>query len=339
MEKKLFGNLPCGCEVYSYKLTNGKMSATILNLGGIIQKLVVDGVDVVMGFDTVEDILTDTSYQGSLIGRYGNRIAGAFFEIDGKRYDLAVNDNGCNCLHGGKRGFNRKIWTVESYEDTKIVLSYLSVDGEENFPGNLNVTVTYTLTENGLAIHYEAVSDKDTYVNLTNHAYFNLNGVGNGDILSHKLKINADTYTTVDSVLIPTGRADVAGTAYDFTVAKEVGRDLTGKKNTDDLYGYDHNFNLTGREKEMYLGRELSVAAVLSGDKLTMTALTDQPAVQLYTAGFLGGPLKFKNNTPITPRMALCLETQFENDAPSRGENLLPAGKKYDTMTVYKFDI
>ncbi|MDY5941794.1 MAG: aldose epimerase family protein [Eubacteriales bacterium] len=338
MEKKLFGNMPDGREVFAYILKNGEMEAEILTLGGILRRLVFRGTDVVLGYDDLESILTDTSYQGSLVGRHGNRIKDAHFFIDGKEYKLYVNTGKNNHLHGGKVGFNRRIWNAEEVSENRLVLTYFSPDGEEGYPGNLNVKVTYTLYEDAIGIHYEAVSDKDTYVNLTNHAYFNLNGNGEGNILDHSLQINADTYTEVDPELIPIGRKPVEGTRFDFRTPKKIGRDLHGEKVSDPDFGYDHNFNLTGNPKVIFDGHTLGVCAVLSNGKIEMTALTDQPGVQCYTGNFLDRKtLRFKGGVPQSPRMAVCLETQFEPDAPTRGENLLKAGAKYDTMTVYRF--
>lgn len=337
MGKKLFGKLPDGREVFAYTLKNGEMEAEILTLGGILRRLVFRGTDVVLGYDNVQDILTDTSYQGSLVGRYGNRIKDAHFFLGGKEYKLFVNTGKNNHLHGGKVGFNRRIWNVEEEAGDRLVLTYLSPDGEEGYPGNLSVKVTYTLLADAITIHYEAVSDKDTYVNLTNHAYFNLGGCGSGDILSHTLQIDADTYTDVDAELIPTGRKPVAGTRFDFRTPKAIGRDLAGKTVSDPDFGYDHNFNLN-KTPVVFGGRTLNRCAVLSNGKIEMTALTDQPGVQCYTGNFLNSKtLRFKGGVPQTPRMAVCLETQFEPDAPTRGENLLKAGDPYDTMTVYRF--
>lgn len=335
MEKKLFGKMPDGREVYAYTLKNARLSAEILSLGGIIRILSIDGDDILGGFDTLEDILKDTSYQGSLIGRYGNRIKNAQFELNGKTYSLFANSGKHNHLHGGKEGFNRKIWKAEPQGENTLVLSYRSVDGEEGYPGNLDVTVTYTLLPDGLAIGYQALSDKDTYVNLTNHSYFNLDGIKSGSlILDHHVKLNADCYTAVDNELIPTGEhPDVTGTPFDFRRAKTVRRDLSAS-----LEGYDHNFVLNGSEKASCLGHELTVAAEVYSAKNRMTVLTDMPCIQFYTANFLGrADLPMKGNTPQQKRMALCLETQFEPDSPTRHENILKAGEKYDHLTVYKF--
>ncbi len=338
MEKKLFGNLPCGKEVYEYTLANGRMKAEILDLGGTLRVLECDGIDVIGGFDTLDGVLTDTTYQGALIGRYGNRIKAGTFTLNGVKYDLYKN-NGNNHLHGGKEGFNRKVWDVVEYTDTKLVLFYSSADGEEGYPGKLDVTVTYTLYADAIGIDYDAVTDKDTYCNLTNHAYFNLDGVGAGEITDHVMKINHTSYTAVDSELIPTGEhPSLEGSAYDFRVAKKIGRDLVGKVRTDDLYGYDHNFILDQSAKETYEGKEYNLAAELSGKKLTMKVLTTMPCMQVYTGAFLEDDGNdFKGGVKKFSRMALAMETQYEPDSPSRNENILRAGEHFVHATVYKF--
>ena len=339
MKKELFGRMPDGCEVHAYTLKNGKMEARILDLGGILSRLSVNGQNVILGFDTLEGVLEDTSYQGSLVGRYGNRIHNARFVIDGKEYKLYANTAKVNHLHGGKYGFNRKLWRAEPFGESELALFYRSPDGEEGYPGNLDVRVTYKLLPDALEIRYEAISDKDTFVNLTNHVYFNLDGASNeGDILGHTLQIHADTYTDVDKDLIPVGRKNVENTRFDFRTAKKIGRDLHGKDMSDPDYSYDHNFNLDGRIRETVDGRSLALGATLSNGRITMDVLTDLPGVQCYTSGFLahtenplsGGVIQHR-------RMAIALETQVEPDAPSRGENLLKAGAKYDTMTIYRF--
>jgi len=338
MEKKLFGKMADGREVYSYTLQNGRMKAEILDLGGTIRVLECDGIDVVGGYDTLEGICTDTTYQGALIGRYGNRIKAAAFTLNGVKYDLYKN-NGNNHLHGGKVGFNRKIWEVKEADGNKLVLFYSSADGEEGYPGKLDVTVTYTLYPDAIRIDYDAVSDKDTYCNLTNHAYFNLDGVGASDVIDHTMMINHTTYTAVDSELIPTGEhPSLEGSAYDFRAAKKIGRDLTGKVPTDDLYGYDHNFILDTSKKAVFDGVEYNYAAELSGEKLTMQVLTTKPCMQVYTGAFLADDGNdFKGGVKKFSRMALAMETQFEPDSPTRGENILRAGEKYLHSTVYKF--
>ncbi len=338
MAKMLFGKTADGREVYSYTLVNGRMKAQILNLGGIIRVLECDGIDVVGGFDTIDGVLADTTFQGALVGRVGNRIKGARFTLNGVTYELYKN-NGRNHLHGGKEGFNRKIWDVESFDDTTLTLTYTSADGEENYPGKLDVKVKYTLYPDAIRIDYDAVSDKDTYCNLTNHAYFNLDGVGKSQILDHTMKINHTTYTAVDSELIPTGEhPSLDGSPYDFREAKKIGRDLVGKVPTDDLYGYDHNFVLDTSKKIVFDDREYNDAAELSSGKLTMHVYTTKPCMQVYTGAFLADDgNNFKGNVAKFSRMALAMETQYEPDSPTRGENVLLAGEKYSHSTVYKF--
>ena len=338
MNKILFGKMPDGKEVYSYTLANGRMKAEILDLGGTIRVLECDGIDVVAGYDTLDGILTDTTYQGALIGRYGNRIKRAQFTLNGVTYPLYAN-NGKNHLHGGKVGFNRKVWEVTESSDTTLTLFYSSADGEEGYPGKLDVTVKYTLYPDAIRIDYDAVSDKDTYCNLTNHAYFNLNGVGAGQITDHVMKINHTTYTAVDSELIPTGEhPSLDGSPYDFRQAKAIGRDLIGKDRTEELYGYDHNFILDPSFKETYDGKEYNFAAELSAKKLTMKVLTTKPCMQVYTGAWLEDDGNdFKGGVKKFTRMALAMETQYEPDAPSRLDNILHAGERYEHSTVYKF--
>ena len=225
------------------------------------------------------------------------------------------------------------------YSADTLTLFYSSADGEEGYPGKLDVTVKYTLYPDAIRIDYDAVSDKDTYCNLTNHAYFNLDGVGAGEITNHIMKINHTTYTAVDSELIPTGEhPSLDGSPYDFRQAKLIGRDLIGTHKREELYGYDHNFILDTAEKALFDGKEYNYAAELSGKKLTMKVLTTKPCMQVYTGAFLEDDGNdFKGGVKKFSRMALAMETQFEPDSPTRGENVLRAGERYDHSTVYKF--
>ena len=338
MNKKLFGKMANGKEVYEYTLECGRMKAQILDLGGIVRVLECDGIDVVGGFDTLDGVMADTTFQGALVGRYGNRIKRAQFTLGGVTYPLYAN-NGKNHLHGGKEGFNRKVWDVVDYSANTLTLFYSSADGEEGYPGKLDVTVKYTLYADAIKIDYDAVSDKDTYCNLTNHAYFNLNGVGAGEITDHTMMINHTSYTAVDEELIPTGEhPSLDGSPYDFREAKKIGRDLVGTHKREELYGYDHNFMLDTTKKETFDGKEFNYAASLSGDKLTMKVLTTKPCMQVYTGAFLEDDGNdFKGGVKKFSRMALAMETQFEPDSPTRGENVLRAGEKYLHTTIYKF--
>lgn len=335
MKKNYFGTLDTGAafaDIYAYTLENETITVKILSLGGIIQTLSHKGTEIVAGYDTVADYLADTSYQGSIVGRYANRIRNAAFKIGDKTYSLAKN-TGEHHLHGGRSGFNRKIFAVtEGAADNSLVLTYLSPDGEEGYPGNLSVRVTYTLHADALSIRYEATSDADTYVNLTNHAYFNLGGLSAGDILGHNLTIPARQISELDGELVATGRLlDVAGTPYDFNAEKPVGRDIAA------VGGYDINYVLTGEREVSFAGRLLRKAAVLSAAGRTLTVLTDLPCMQLYTGNFLGADsVPFKGGLRVLRHHALCLETQYAPSSPTFGQTLLASGEKYDTMTVFR---
>ena len=334
MEKRIFGFLPDGSCVHEYTLRTAQAEVCILDMGGIVRRLVTEGLDVVGGYDTLEDYLADTgSYQGALIGRVGNRIGRARFVLDGKEFLLAKND-GKNHLHGGNIGFNRRMWNVEEATDDTLALSLLSPDGEEGYPGNLSVNVTYRLRENALCIEYNAVSDADTPVNLTNHSYFNLDGYDGKDIFSHKLQLLADEVTEVDEELIPTGkRRNVEGTVYDFRLMHGIGERLDHT-----FTGYDTNYILQkGLPMVDVAGYSLPQIATVCYGKRAMEVFTDQPCVQFYTANFLGGKPDFKGGVEKQAHHAFCLETQEEPDAVNHGGGILKAGQKYHHVTVYKF--
>jgi len=343
VKRDLFGTLPDGTAVDIYTLRNAAgLEARIMAYGGIIVSLKTpdrNGVlaDVNLGFDTLGGYLGGHPYFGALIGRYGNRIAKARFVIDGVEYTLAPNNNG-NSLHGGLKGFDKVVWSAEPVQSANGVglkLTYLSRDMEEGFPGNLAVTVVYTLTAgNELEIRYEATTDKKTPVNLTNHAYWNLKGQGQGDILGHVLEIEADAITAVDSAanLIPTGEiAPVAGTPFDFTAPHAIGERIAQVEG-----GYDHNFvlrsgggapALAARVEEPSTGRVLEV-------------WTDQPGIQLYTGNFLDGTVVGKGGQAYGKHAAFCLETQHFPDSPNHPSfptTILEPGQTYRTTTVLKF--
>ena len=349
INKELFGKKPDGSEVFAYTLTNKSgASARILTMGGIIANLYMpdrDGklADVIFGFDSVDDYLNGGGYQGALIGRYGNRIGSGRFTLNGVTYQLALNDNGKNHLHGGNVGFNRKLWDAVPFETSDscgLILTLTSPDGEENYPGKLDVKVTYTLTDkNELKIHYEAESDADTIVNLTNHSYFNLGGYSSGNILDHTLWVDADSITEINGDLIATGKAyPVGGTPFDFRKPEKIGARIE----VDDPQikfggGYDHNFNLNK-------GSAFAKAAELYDEKSgrVMSVYTDQPGVQIYTSNMMNGDVKFKGGLSQIPRSAICLETQHAPDSPNHPEfptTTLRAGEKYDTTTVYAFGV
>ena len=349
INKELFGKKPDGSEVYAYTLTNkSSASARILTMGGILANLYMpdrDGklADVIFGFDSVDDYLNGGGYQGALIGRYGNRIGSGRFTLNGVTYQLALNDNGKNHLHGGKVGFNQKLWDAVPFETADscgLILTLTSPDGEENYPGKHDVTVTYTLTDkNELKIHYEAESDADTIVNLTNHSYFNLGGYSSGNILDHTLWVDADSITVINGGLNATGQAyPVDGTPFDFRKPEKIGARIE----SDDPQvkfggGYDHNFNLNK-------GSAFAKAAELYDEKSgrVMSVYTDQPGVQIYTSNMMNGDVKFKGGLAQIPRSAICLETQHAPDSPNHPEfptTTLRAGEKYDTTTVYAFGV
>jgi aldose 1-epimerase len=281
-------------------------------------------------------------YFGALIGRYGNRIGTASFKLDGQTYHLPVNDNKANTLHGGDKGFDKRLWSgseTQTEDGAALTLTYTSKDGEEGFPGNLTAKVVYSLTaDNGLKIDYNATTDKDTVVNLTNHSYFNLSGPGAGDILQHQVMIDADKFTPVDSLLIPTGELrPVAGTPFDFKTATAIGARI----NNDDEQlkfgkGYDHNWvlNSTGGS----LAKAAEVYDPASGRVLQV--FTTEPGLQFYTGNFLDGTIHGKNGKVYNLRGAFCMETQHFPDSPNKPAfptTELKPGQTYKTTTVYKF--
>jgi aldose 1-epimerase len=297
--------------------------------------------DVVLGFDSLDGYLGKPPYFGAIIGRYGNRIGAGKFTLDGQQYTLAGNDHG-NSLHGGLKGFDKVLWTAtpkSTPEGQALLLHYVSKDGEEGYPGNLAVTVTYTLTDkNELKIHYSATTDKATVLNLTNHSYFNLAGAGSGDILKHELTLHADRFTPVDKGLIPTGKLEpVAGTPFDFTKATAIGARVNDDHEQLKLgLGYDHNWVLTRSGKGLATAAEVYEPS--SGRALEV--LTTEPGVQFYCGNFLDGTNVGKGGKAYQHRWGFCLETQHFPDSPNKPEfpsTRLAPGEKYDTTTVYKF--
>ena len=348
--KESFGKTPEGqpADLYILKNKNGAEVA-ITNYGGAIVALKMPDrngklADIVLGYDNVDGYVADKSYFGALIGRYGNRIGHAQFAVDGKTYTLAKN-NGENSLHGGIKGFNKALWTaktVSAKDGQALELSYLSKDGEEGFPGNLKVTVVYTLTdENALRISYAATTDKKTVVNLTNHAYFNLAGQGSGDILAHLLTVEADQFTPVDAGLIPTGELrDVTGTPFDFRKPTAIGARIDQADEQIKLGGgYDHNFVLKkGNEK----GETLAARVVEPTSGRVVEVWTTEPGIQFYTGNFLDGKTAGKGGATYPKRNAFCLETQHYPDSPNQPKFpsvILKPGERYDTVTTYKFSV
>lgn len=344
MEKFTYATLPDGTAIDAYRLTNRNgASATIMTYGGRILNLKMPDRtgrfdDVLLGYDALESYEKDTSGQGSLIGRFGNRIGGASFTLDGVTYPLAKNDHGVNHLHGGAVGYSARVWDAEPDGESTLRLHLLSPDGEEGYPGTLRITVTYTLTDdNALSIHYHAITDKATIINLTNHSYFNLSSCTAGDVLAHELQVDADAITPVDDRLIPTGAfMEVAGTPFDFRTPKPIGRDIGADHPQLKIAGgYDHNFVLNGSG----LRRVATVTAADTGRR--MDVLTDQPGVQIYSANFLtNADLPLRGGRPQQARAAICLETQHFPDTPNKPQFpscVLRPGEVYDTTTIYRF--
>lgn len=316
------------------------MQAGIINYGGAITKLVVPDKegemgDVVLGFDSFKGYLQDENpYFNSIIGRYANRIANGKFTLAGKQYTLAQNNMG-NSLHGGKRGFDKAVWKGEK-KGNQLQLQYRSRDGEEGYPGNVSVTVVYSLTDdNGLQIDYAATTDQPTPINLTNHSYFNLSGGKEATILHHRLLLNADKYIPVNKVLIPTGEiADVKGTPMDFREEKRIGEDIHLVEG-----GYDHTWVLNKKGNELAKGA--SLFDTISGRY--MEVFTTEPGLQFYSGNFLDGTLSFtKGGHPYIKHGALCLEAQHFPDSPNQPHfpnTILKPGETYRQTTLYKFSV
>jgi aldose 1-epimerase len=344
-----FGKTPDGHEVFLYTLRNQSgMEVKITNYGGTITSIKVKDRrgkfdDVVLGFDNLDGYVSknNTSYFGALIGRYANRIAHGTFVLDGHTYHVPVND-GPNSLHGGLRGFDKRVWEakdVSSARAPELELHYLSGDGEEGFPGNLSVTVRYSLgSENDLRLDYSATTDKDTVLNLTNHSYFNLAGPGNGDILKHKLTLEADRFTPIDQTLIPTGAIQsVAGTPLDFRKTMAIGARI----NQDDpqlkfAKGYDHNFVLN---HSAHGGLDLAAKVEEPHSGRVLEVFTTQPGVQFYSGNFLNGSVRGIGGV-YKFRSGLCLETQHFPDSPNHPNFpsvVLRPGEEFHQTSIFRF--
>lgn len=350
IQKHWFGSLPDGRAVHRYILQNQNgMTVSLLDFGGAVQQILVPDRngrlnDVVGGYDNILDYYYGDGYQGALIGRFGNRICRGKFTLEGKDYDLYIN-NGVNHLHGGKEGFSHKIWeaTPVDGDEPALQLHYVSPDGEEGYPGTLDVTLTYTLkASNSLSIRYVATTDRRTVLNLTNHTYFNLGGFASGKVFDHVLQLDADTYLPTDDTLIPTGELkSVAGTPFDFRTPKAVGKDFFA--DNEDLRlagGYDHCFNFVGGESKEPVLRA-TLYEPLSGRE--MKVYTNQPCVQFYSGNFLNNAEHpFKGGYPQGTQNALCLETQHMPDAINHKNFtnvILDPGEAYDYTTEYAFSV
>ena len=346
VEESSFGKTSDGTEVKAFTLKNKNgVRVKILNYGGIVAEFHVPDAsgkfaDVVLGCATVEDYEKLSPYFGCITGRVANRIANAKFTLDGKEYQLAAN-NGKNALHGGKVGFDKKVWKASGLESSppKLQLTYTSPDGEEGYPGTLTCTVTYTLTDdNALQIDYRATTDKPTPVNLTNHSYFNLSGHNSGDILGHVVQLKADRYTPTDDSLIPTGKIEpVAGTPFDFTKPTPIGQRI--KQIKSDPVGYDLNY-VHGMKRTAEPQFVATVSDPKSGRVLGVQ--TTEPGIQFYTGNFLSGKEKGKGGAVYNQYNGFCLEAQFFPDAPNQPNFpsiILKPGEEYRQTTIYRLGV
>ncbi len=336
-----------GQPVQIYDLRSGHgVEVRAMNYGGVILELRTPDkngkpADVVLGLDKLEDYSTNLPHFGGIIGRYANRIANGEFHLDGTKYSLPKN-NGPNTLHGGLRGFDKALWKSNSFKNKTgvgVTFKYTSKNGEEGFPGNLTVTVTYTLTEkNELMFDYAATTDKATPINLTQHTYFNLSGDGNGDVLKQELKLNADKFTPVDKTMIPTGEIrSVKGTPLDFSTPTAIGERINDKYEQMVLAnGYDHNFVVNGGGSALTFAAQVYDPA--SGRVLEV--YTTEPGIQVYSGNFLDGTVVGKHGHAYTRREGFALETQHYPDSPNHPEfpsTILRPGQEFKSRTVYKF--
>jgi aldose 1-epimerase len=346
VQRAPFGKTPGGQDVESFTLKNtGGIEVRVITYGATITSITTPDrngamADIVLGFDSLDGYLGDHPYFGAVVGRYANRIANARFSIDKNVYEVAAN-NGRNHLHGGIKGFDKQVWTPEIIGSNAIRLSRLSPDGEEGYPGELQVAVVYSLTNyNELIVEYQASTDLPTHVNLTQHSYFNLAGAGSGDVLDHQLTIEADRYTPVDEALIPTGElAAVDGTPFDFRKPATIGARINAAHpQLRRGNGYDHNWVLNKRGDALQLAAR--VVEPKSGRVLEVA--TTEPGMQFYTGNFLDGSMTGKSDRAYGRRGGFCLETQHYPDSPNQPEfpsTVLRPGSTYSSRTVFKFDI
>ncbi len=346
VEKNIYGVMN-GKNVHSFTITNKNgYKAVIIEKGATLDKLFAKTsngsfVDVLEGHDDLDGHINRSDYQGVVVGQYANRIAGGKFTVDGTEYNVTRNEKNITCLHGGGE-YSSAHWNGKITGDKVVTFTYTSPDSCEGFPGNVDVKVVYELSDNNeLSISYSAVSDKKTVINLTNHAYFNLNGTGSGNILDHEIMINADCFTPIDENSIPTGElSPVKGTPFAFNEFKKIGKDIE----KDDVQlkngnGYDHNFCIAGFDGS------LKTAAIAIGDKtgIKTEVKTTLPGIQFYTGNFLDGSVKGKNGVPLTKRSAFCLETQVFPDSPNHPEwkqkCVFDAGEEYFSKTVFAFSL
>lgn len=341
IEKSQFGKTKEGKAVEKYSITNSNgVTLELITYGATIQSIRIpceDGEerDVVVGFDSLDGHLNYSDYEGNTVGRYANRLHNAAFEIDGKKYSVTANEKGKTCLHGGGE-FSTAVWKAAADADNSVVMSYTSPAGSHGFPGEMKAKVRFTLSEkNEVIISYTAICSADSPINLTNHTYFNLTGSTENNILDHTMLMDAVYFTPIDQDSIPTGEIElVAGTAFDFTAAKTIGRDI--EDDEEQLFigkGYDHNFCLNDTANSV-----ITVSEETSG--ITMSVKTDMPGVQFYTGNFLDGSIIGKGGRPLIKHAGFCLETQFYPDSPNQPN--FPscnfrAGEVFRSTTKYKF--
>lgn len=342
--KTHYGFMPDGKEIFTYNIKNRIMSVDILTLGATLDKLLVkdkngDYKDVISGFDNLSSRLQFSEYHGATVGRYCNRIKGGKFTLNSKEYSLPKNEKGITCLHGNSE-YSTAYWECEIISDKSIAFTYFSTDTANGFPGKLDNKVTYSITDNGdLIIDYISVPDDETVINLTNHAYFNLNGIGAGTVLNHDLIINSDYFIPIDQNSIPTGEiTSVKGTPFSFIEEKKMGKDIE----KDDVQlkngrGYDHNFCINGYDGS------LKTAAIIKGDKsgIKLTVKTTLPGIQFYSGNFLSGAVG-KEGFPLDKRTSFCLETQFFPDTPNNPHfpsSVFTPEKPYKSTTTFSFSI
>ncbi|HPI28450.1 MAG TPA: aldose epimerase family protein [Candidatus Marinimicrobia bacterium] len=329
-----------------YKISNDKgVSAEIISYGAIVVSLTAPNrngqlEDVILGFDDLASYEKDNTFQGSIVGRYGNRIAGGKFSLDGKVYQLNLND-GPNHLHGGPKGFFKVIWDIEQLDSQSVRLTYVSPDGEEGYPGEVKISVVYTITDDdALRIDYYGTTDRPTILNPTSHCYFNLSGTPKNTILDHELMLNADFFTPIDEFSIPTGEIrPVAGTPLDFREPKPIGRDINAEDEQIKFgKGYDHNWVINGKPGQV----RLAATVYESKSGRLMECLTDQAGLQFYSGNFLDGSLIGKGGIRYNYRCALCLEAQAFPDSPNKPHFpsvVLRPGEEYRQTTIYRFSV
>ncbi len=328
MNVKSFGALKTGEEIFIYSVSNEKASLSVTNYGARITSFRVFGREIVMGYETLADYLSDDSHQGSTIGRVANRIADAEFSMDGAIFMLPDNDNGA-CLHGGA-GFDTRVWSKTDMTNESITLSYYSPDGEDSFPSGLAVTAKFTLRDTDLVIEYSAIPEGKTPISMTNHSYFNLDGAGR-TIYGHTVSIPADRYTEVNEKILPTGRRPaVDKTPYDLRDGKRMGDAISRI-----FSGYDNYFHLSSEKNVNFFGKRLRLAALVTGETLTMTVFTDKDGLQFYTGNFLNtGPAFFGKFAQIK-HGAMCLETGEEPGITKEGRGFYEACEEYTHTTVF----